>query len=69
MDKVKLKKYALLLESEIEKYKNESKDILALSEYGPLVKAIQDAKNMAIEQPHEIQRWLRSFEQLKRVYK
>ena len=55
MDQVKLKKYALLLESEIEKYKDESKDVLALSEYEPIVKAIKDAKNMAIEQPHEIQ--------------
>lgn len=54
INQIELKKCALLLESEIEKHKNESKDVLALSEYEPIINAINDAKLGTISMPRKI---------------
>lgn len=61
IDKEKLKWYAELLESEINKYKGESKDARFLADYDELQKDIYDAKEGRVSQPrwdHGLGYWI-----------
>ena len=55
LNKEKLREIAIKLEEQLKKDAPKSKDILALSEYAPLVSAIQRAKQGLINKPEEIQ--------------
>ena len=54
LDKEKLREIAITLEEQLKKDASKSKDVLALSEYAPLVSAIQRAKQGLIDKPEEI---------------
>lgn len=54
LDKDKLREIAITLEEQLKKDASKSKDVLALSEYAPLVSAIQRAKQGLIDKPEEI---------------
>ena len=63
MDALKLKHWALILETELEANKGRSKDVSELAIYEPLVEAIEMAKREEISHPIDIpamQHW--SFE-------
>lgn len=55
LNKEKLREIAIKLEEQLKKDAPKSKDVLALSEYAPLVSAIQRAKQGLIDKPEEIQ--------------
>ncbi len=59
MDAQKLKRYAELLESEIQMNVGKSKDVDWLAQYPPLLQALADAKNGRIDEPRDLglSRW------------
>ncbi len=54
MDKLKLKTFALVLESELSSAAAQSKEVAAFAEYEPLVTAIGRAKAEEITEPYEL---------------
>jgi len=61
MNSSELKRYALLVEDSIRSEFGSDKDVNFLSEYEPLLIAIEDAKNEVVRNPRELtglSRWL-----------
>lgn len=60
MDAIKLKKYAELLEAEIQKNLSKSKDVDWLAQYPTLLEALVDVKANCIDQPRDLglTRWV-----------
>ncbi|WP_423195576.1 MULTISPECIES: hypothetical protein [unclassified Cupriavidus] len=60
MDAIKLKKYAQLLEAEIQANLGKSKDVDWLAQYPTLLEALADAKAARIDQPRSLglNRWV-----------
>jgi len=61
MDLLKLKKYAEILDAEIKKNIDKSKDVEFMANYQSLTSAIEDAKNGKIDGPRTLGDWFECY--------